>query len=100
MTGFVTLALFTSCGDKETDSAEGNTKEWAAAERTELTSGDCPNMSISGSTISFLSSGEERTITILFEQTPEPKMRIVFFYRGLLNAGSDPTSYMASALDF
>jgi predicted esterase len=89
----------TSLGDKETGE-DGEQQAWRSAELTELTSGECPNMSTTGDTVTFLSSNEERTVTILFPETPSPGMRIVYFYHGLLNVGSNPTASMAQALDF
>ena len=95
------LIALIGCGDKDTDDSENaDSKGWLSADLAELSSGECPDMSTSGDTVSFLSSGEERTVTIVFPTAPEAGMRVVFFYHGLLEAGSNPTSYMATALDF
>ena len=73
---------------------------WSSAPLSELSNGDCPDMSTSGSTVQFTSSDESRTVTVLFPSYPQPKMRIIFFYHGLMDPSYSPTGYMAQALNF
>ena len=95
------MIALVACGDKDAETDEAvDSKDWLSADLAELSSGECPDMSTSGDTVSFLSSGEERTVTIVFPNSPEDGMRIIFFYHGLLEADSNPTNYMATALDF
>ena len=95
-----------ACSGKSSDSASNlesaDPQPWAAAPLVGLSSGECPDMSISGETVSFLSSGEARNVTVVFPSTPQPEMRVVFFYHGLLDPGytPNPTGYMANALNF
>lgn len=65
----------------------------------ELSSGECPDLSTSG-TSSFVSSGEERTVTVVVPSDPSENMRVVFFFHGLMDPSStpNPTDYTASAL--
>ena len=90
------LAAIYGCAEQKID--EGPT--WSSAPLAELSSGECPDMTSSGDTVQFSSSGESRTVTILFPSNPQPKMRIVFFYHGLMDPSYSPTGYMAQALDF
>lgn len=65
-----------------------------------LSSDDCPDM-METNTGTFMSSGEERTVTVV---VPSGDMEaggpLVYFFHGLLDPGStpSPTEYMASAL--
>ena len=96
---FSTLTLLiTACSEKEVQEEEG--KDWNSADLKELSSGECPDMSQSGELVSFLSSGEERNVTFVLPSNPQPKMKLIFFYHGLVGAGSNPTTYTAEALDF
>ena len=91
------LSLFSlACAEKEVVEERG----WESADLKELSSGECPDMSESGATVQFLSSDEERTVTILFPSNPEPKMRIVYFFHGLMDPSYSPSSYIAQALNF
>ncbi len=102
------IALLAGCGDKDTDTAAAAAEDtaveeigYAAAELAPLSSGECPDMSASMTTSTFLSSGEERKVTIVFPEDRPEGMRVIFFFHGLMDPGStpDPTEYMASALD-
>ena len=93
------------CGDKDGDSsadtgAEAATDDQKTAPLAELSSGACPDMSVSGATTSFVSSDEDRTVTILYPSAREADMPVVFFFHGLMDPGStpEPTTYMAQAL--
>ena len=87
------------CSDKSKDSAE--VKQWNSAELKPLSSGDCPDMSISGATTTFLSSGDERTVTTVFPSTPEPGMKVIFWFHGFLDSSmSNPTSETAIGMNF
>jgi len=70
----------------------------APAELATLSSGVCPDLSAS-STSSFLSSGSERTVTVVIPETPTEDMPVVFFFHGLLDTSVEPTSYHADALN-
>ena len=63
----------------------------------ELSSGECPDLTASG-TSSFLSSGTERGVTVVIPETPVADMPVVFFFHGLLDTSVEPTSYHADAL--
>jgi len=91
------LVLLMGCGDKSEEEEDG--KDWSSADLSELSSGECPDLRTSGATVTFFSSGEERTVTTVFPTNQQPGMRVVFFYHGLLEAGSNPTNYMVGALD-
>jgi poly(3-hydroxybutyrate) depolymerase len=95
------IAVLIGCNsEKGSDSAEEG-RGWLTAELAELSSGECPDMSESGETSTFVSSGEERTVTTVHPSSPDGPMRIVFFYHGLMDPGStpNPTGYMANAMD-
>ena len=106
MRGMITAGLVllaAGCGEKDGDSGE-DTAAAASAQGTaplaELSSGECPDMSASGNTSTFLSSAEERTATVIYPSAPEGEMAVVFFFHGLMDPGStpQPTEYMATAL--
>ena len=71
----------------------------APADLAPLSSGECPALDSSG-TYSFLSSGDERTVTVLIPQAPSADMPVAFFFHGLLSPDHtpQPTDYMATAL--
>ena len=95
------ISLFISmmaCSEKDTPEEEG--KSWNSADLTELSNGECPDMSQSGELVTFLSSDEERKVTFVIPSDPQPGMRVIFFYHGLVEANSNPTTYTAAALDF
>jgi poly(3-hydroxybutyrate) depolymerase len=81
------------------DTAQENTGPQPAA-LASLSSGECPDLSESGSS-SFESSGESRDVHVVIPQDLEPGAPIVFFFHGLLDPNStpNPASYMASALN-
>lgn len=90
------FTAFYGCAEQKLD--EG--PDWSSAPLAELSSGECPDMTVSGETVQFTSSGETRTVTILFPSNPQPKMKIVYFYHGLMDPSYSPTGYMAQALNF
>lgn len=101
--------LVIGCGDKDdTDTAmSGDTGSSSTADKggvaplAELSSGECPDLSASGLTSSFLSGGEERTATVIYPSDTDQEMSLVFFFHGLLDPGHtpQPTAYMAEALN-
>lgn len=82
--------------DGDTDGGGGS----STAPLAELSSGDCPDMSASGTT-TFTSSGEEREVTIVVPEAPDGPMRVVFFFHGLMDPGSTPhpAEYMVDGLN-
>jgi poly(3-hydroxybutyrate) depolymerase len=70
------------------------------AEPAELSSGECPDMTTSGTT-TFTSSGETRKVTLLVPNDVGADSQVVFFFHGLMDPAStpDPTDYLASALN-
>ena len=87
------------CSEKTGDSAEE--KAWASAELAPLSSGECPDMSTSGATTTFLSSGETRTVTTVFPSDPQPGMRIIFWFHGFLDSTmSNPSGDTADGMMF
>jgi poly(3-hydroxybutyrate) depolymerase len=101
--------LVIGCGDKDdtdtaadTDTGGSSTADMGgAAPLAELSSGECPDMSSSGLTSTFLSSGDERTVTLIYPSDTDQDMSMVFFFHGLLDPGhtEQPTAYMADALN-
>lgn len=99
------LAL--ACGDKsdgdDTGGGTGGTGDGGSgsltAELAPLSSGECPDMSGSG-TSTFLSSDVERTVTVLLPEQADGPMPVVIFFHGLMDPASTPQpgEYMASAL--
>jgi predicted esterase len=92
-----------ACGDKESAGGGGgdggSTDEGPQpAALAELSSGECPDLS-TGGLVSFLSSGEERNVMVLYPEDPEPGLPVVFFFHGLMDATTPPAEYFASALD-
>ena len=65
-----------------------------------LSSGECPDLSETGSS-SFLSSGETRDVHVVIPENLESNAPVVFFFHGLLDPSSmpDPAEYMANALN-
>ena len=97
--------LFLACSGKSQDTATAVTADprpWQSAPLVSLSSGECPDMSVSGETVSFLSSGESRNVTVVVPNTAQEDMRVVFFYHGLMDPGytPNPTGYMSTALNF
>jgi predicted esterase len=87
-------------GEIDTDgggsSGSGNS---STAPLAELSSGDCPDLSESGTT-TFTSSGDEREVTVVVPEDPDGPMRVVFFFHGLMDPGSTPhpAEYMVDGL--
>lgn len=69
------------------------------AELSELSSGECPDMSASG-TVSFTSSGEARTVTVVRPDVVDSDTAVVVFFHGLMSPSQtpNPTEYMAEGL--
>jgi len=68
---------------------------------TKPSSGECPDLSATG-TSTFLSSGEERTVTVAVpDPAPEGELPLVIFFHGLLDSSTpSPGEEFADALDF
>ncbi|MCK6506035.1 hypothetical protein L6R53_22080 [Myxococcota bacterium] len=100
------LLLPLACGDKDdgddsgggASTGDGGTGSHTA-ELAPLSSGECPDMTASG-TSTFLSSDEERTVTVLLPEDASGPMPVVFFFHGLMDPASTPQpgEYMATAL--
>ena len=69
------------------------------ADLAPLSSGECPDLSASG-TSTFLSSDEERKVTVLLPASGTTNAPVVFFFHGLTSpdATPEPTVYTADAL--
>ncbi len=97
--------LLTACPPSNDDTDKGpDTGETGGgdtlpqpADLAELSSGACPDMSVTN-TSSFQSSGMDRTVTVVVPSTPSEDMPVVFFFHGLLDTSVEPTSYHADAL--
>lgn len=98
--------LMIGCGEKDEDSgsatddtaAEANSWPYSVAGLAELSSGECPDMSESGSTSTFLSSDEERVVTTIFPSAPDSDTKVIFFFHGLMDSShGSPSSTFASA---
>lgn len=65
-----------------------------------LSSGECPDLTTSG-TSTFLSSDEERQVTIIVPSNPEPGMAVNFFFHGVADPASsdNPGGETADGLD-
>lgn len=70
------------------------------ADLAELSSGECPDLTASG-TSTFLSSGEDRLVTAIIPAGGTEGAPLVFFFHGLTtpDATPSPTEYTAEALD-
>ncbi|MBM4390370.1 MAG: hypothetical protein FJ090_04540 [Deltaproteobacteria bacterium] len=102
--------LLLACAPPETDSAAGEPVDTAdtgsvdegpePAPLAELSSGECPALEASG-TSSFLSSGAERSVTVIVPSQPVADMPLFFFFHGLDDPGATehPGESWASALD-
>ena len=103
---FLFMIGLLGCNDKTEEEAtdaikEEDMKGWESADLAELSSGECPDMSVSGETVTFLSSGEERTVTVVVPSDPQPDMNIIFWYHGFLDTSmSNPTGQTASGMGF
>jgi len=62
--------------------------------------GSCPNIGESG-TVNFVSSNEDRVVTMVVPEDPPENMPLVYFFHGLMDPGGtpNPTEYMASGLN-
>jgi predicted esterase len=100
------LLLLTACGedsrDPDTKDDTGDTSSEdtlpAPAGLAELSSGACPDLSASN-TGTFLSSGQDRKVTVVLPELLGEEMSVVFFFHGLLGTHIEPTSYHADALN-
>jgi poly(3-hydroxybutyrate) depolymerase len=99
------ILLLTACpsddkdGTKPQDTGDSGTEDTLPqpAPTVDLSSGECPELGAT-STSSFLSSGVERTVTVVIPEAPGEDMPAVFFFHGLLDTSVEPTSYHADAL--
>ena len=82
----------------ETGETGGEDTLPAPAELATLSSGECPELG-STTTSTFLSSGVERTATVVIPETPTEDKPVVFFFHGLLDTSVEPTAYHADALN-
>ena len=97
--------MLIGCGEKEGDSgaatddtAETDGWPYAVAELAELSSGECPDMSATGTTSTFLSSDKDRTVTILYPEAPGAETKVIFFFHGLMDSShGSPSSAFASS---
>jgi predicted esterase len=96
--------LLTACPPADDSQPPGDTSDTAGGdtlpsppEPTTPSSGECPDLSATN-TGSFLSSGVERTYTVVIPDQPTEDMPVVFFFHGLLDTSVEPTSYHADAL--
>jgi poly(3-hydroxybutyrate) depolymerase len=108
-TSLLALAWLAACApgikDDDDDDDDGATDDTAGEEGlqpaplAELT-GDCPDLSESG-TDTFESSGIEREVTVLVPEDPDGPMGVVFFFHGLMDPTQTPhpADYMLDALD-
>ncbi|MEC7984994.1 MAG: hypothetical protein VX278_07515 [Myxococcota bacterium] len=71
------------CSEKIENAEEE--RAWVSAPLAELSSGECPDMSVSGEATSFLSSGETRTVTTVFPSNPQPGMGIIYWFHGFVD---------------
>lgn len=88
------LLLLAACGDKEDT---GDAQAWSSAPLT-TKSGDCPTIDNSGDLQTFTSSDETRKVRFVLPETPSENMRVIFFFHGLMQEGSNPTNQMVSGL--
>ena len=74
---------------------------YQSAPLTEISDGSCPDMTVSGSTTSFSSYGQERHVTTLFPSNITEPPGVMFFFHGLMDPSStpNPSKYMADNLD-
>ena len=101
--------MFLGCGSSSDDdsgakdggdTAAGDTGEAVGtgsgvAPLAELSSGECPDFTASG-TSDFLSSGRSRTVTTVVPTAVEDGMPVIFLFHGLLDASmSSPSASMA-----
>lgn len=99
--------VLAGCGEKDEDSGSSSTDDtaaetdgwgYASAEPATLSSGECPDMSTSGATSTFLSSDEERTVTTIFPSAPDSETKVIFFFHGLMDSSyGSPSGVFASS---
>lgn len=96
-----------ACGDKDDGQATDDTASGEdsgggegslAAELAELSSGDCPDLTESG-TKTFTSSDMDRNVHVVIPSSPGTDMPVVFFFHGLVDTSIEPASYFANAFD-
>ncbi|MBM75571.1 MAG: hypothetical protein CMK59_09220 [Proteobacteria bacterium] len=94
------LFYFACIPEQSPKDTASNTHRFNAPPLRVLSSGECPELTTTGETVSFVSSDEERRVTVIIpEETPEPSA-LVFFFHGLLDASYDnPTALMSRSLD-
>jgi predicted esterase len=86
----------TATSTTDSDTLDTTDTSPQAAALAELSSGECPDLSASGTT-SFLSSGDDRTVTVIIPEEPVEDMPVVFFFHGLVDV--NPTTNIASGLN-
>ena len=64
---------------------EINVDPYLSADLVPISDGECPDMTISGETTSFSSSGEERNVTIVFPETTTDLWCYIFFMVSWIN---------------
>ena len=96
----VLLLSLLACSEEksETEAVEESNQSWTSAPLAELSSGECPDMTVSGELVQFLSSGEERNVVTIFPDEQTEDMRVIFFFHGLMPENSNPAKQTASGL--
>ena len=94
--------VFTAC-DKDSTPDTGPAGDTGApvpapAALAELSSGECPDLSVSGEITSFNSGGIEREVAIFFPEDRPADMPVMFFFHGLVDTTYDPVDYFSTAL--
>jgi poly(3-hydroxybutyrate) depolymerase len=91
----VVVALLSACtakpepgtGDDTGGGDTGTTEGPQPAALAELSSGECPDLSASG-TSTFTSSGEDRKVTVILPSSPGEDMPVYFFFSGIADAST------------
>lgn len=100
------LALPVACTGKGDDTAASGddtadtSSDGGPAELAPLSSGACPDLTTSG-TSTFLSSDEERQVTVIIPSSPSAGMAVNFFFHGVADPSttSNPGGETADSLD-